>query len=82
MTDIHATIMRQMGLDSRRLEIPGRKRLDIDHGKPIDESWPSRVVRPQVRCRVPPVTALGHQCLQSHLRATNCRARPVVQVER
>jgi hypothetical protein len=24
------------GLDSRRLEIPGRKRLDIDHGRPID----------------------------------------------
>lgn len=37
VTDIHATIMRQMGLDSRRLEIPGRKRLDIDHGKPITE---------------------------------------------
>ena len=27
----------QLGLDSRRLEIPGRKRLDIDHGKPITE---------------------------------------------
>ena len=27
----------QMGLDSRRLEVPGRKRLDIDHGKPIHE---------------------------------------------
>jgi hypothetical protein len=36
VTDIHATILRQLGLDSRRLEIPGRKRLDIDHGKPID----------------------------------------------
>lgn len=36
VTDIHATILKQMGLDSRRLEIPGRKRLDIDHGKPID----------------------------------------------
>jgi hypothetical protein len=23
--------------DSRKLEIPGCKRLDIDHGKPIDE---------------------------------------------
>jgi hypothetical protein len=37
VTDIHATILKQMGLDSRRLEIPGRKRLDIDHGKPIHE---------------------------------------------
>lgn len=35
VTDIHATILQQLGLDSRRLEIPGRKRLDIDHGKPI-----------------------------------------------
>lgn len=35
VTDIHATVLRQLGLDSRRLEIPGRKRLDIDHGKPI-----------------------------------------------
>lgn len=37
VTDIHATILKQLGLDSHRLEIPGRKRLDIDHGKPIDE---------------------------------------------
>ncbi|AMV18795.1 DUF1501 domain-containing protein [Planctomyces sp. SH-PL14] len=37
VTDIHATILKQLGLDSRRLEIPGRKRLDIDHGKPIHE---------------------------------------------
>lgn len=36
VTDIHATILKQLGLDSRQLEIPGRKRLDIDHGKPID----------------------------------------------
>jgi hypothetical protein len=36
VTDIHATILKQLGLDSRKLEIPGRKRLDIDHGKPID----------------------------------------------
>jgi hypothetical protein len=35
VTDIHATILHLMGLDSRKLEIPGRKRLDIDHGKPI-----------------------------------------------
>jgi hypothetical protein len=37
VTDIHATILHQLGLDSRKLEIPGRKRLDIDHGKPIRE---------------------------------------------
>lgn len=37
VTDIHATIMKQLGLDSRQLELPGRKRLEIDHGKPIDE---------------------------------------------
>jgi hypothetical protein len=36
VTDIHATILKQLGLDSRALEIPGRKRLDIDHGTPID----------------------------------------------
>jgi hypothetical protein len=37
VTDIHATILHQRGLDSRQLEIPGRKRLDIDHGQPITE---------------------------------------------
>ena len=37
VTDVHATILKQMGLDSRRLEIPDRKRLEIDHGKPITE---------------------------------------------
>lgn len=37
VTDVHATILTLLGLDSRRLEIPGRKRLDIDHGVPIEE---------------------------------------------
>ena len=37
VTDIHATILHQMGLDSRKLEVPGRKRLDIDHGQVIRE---------------------------------------------
>jgi hypothetical protein len=37
VTDVHATILKQLGLDSRRLEIPGRKRLEIDHGTPIDD---------------------------------------------
>lgn len=35
VTDIHATILHQLGLDSRRLELPTRKRLEIDHGTPI-----------------------------------------------
>lgn len=35
VTDIHATILHQLGLDSRQLEIPDRKRLDIDHGVPM-----------------------------------------------
>ena len=37
VTDVHATVMRQLGLDARRLEVPGRKRLDVDYGEPIDE---------------------------------------------
>lgn len=37
VTDIHATILRQLGLDSHKLEIPGRKRLEIDHGTPIEQ---------------------------------------------
>jgi uncharacterized protein (DUF1501 family) len=37
VTDIHATVLHLMGLDSHALEIPGRKRLDIDHGEPIRE---------------------------------------------
>ena len=35
VTDIHATVLHQLGLDPRRLEVPGRKRLEIDFGKPI-----------------------------------------------
>jgi uncharacterized protein (DUF1501 family) len=37
VTDVHATILHQLGLDSRKLEIPGRKRLDIDHGTVIKD---------------------------------------------
>ncbi len=33
VTDIHATILHLLGLDSRRLEIPGRKRLEVEHGR-------------------------------------------------
>jgi hypothetical protein len=35
VTDIHATVLHQLGLDSRRLEIPGRKRLQFEHGHVI-----------------------------------------------
>jgi len=37
VTDIHATVLHQLGLDSRKLEVPGRKRLDTDHGESIKE---------------------------------------------
>ncbi len=36
VTDLHATVLHQLGLDGRRLEVPGRKRLEIDFGQPID----------------------------------------------
>jgi hypothetical protein len=36
VTDAHATVLHQLGLNPRDLEIPGRKRLEIDFGKPID----------------------------------------------
>ncbi len=37
VTDIHATVLHQLGIDSKRLEVPGRKRLAIDFGQPIKE---------------------------------------------
>jgi Protein of unknown function (DUF1501) len=37
VTDIHATVLHQLGLDPRKLEVPGRKRLEIDYGRPIRE---------------------------------------------
>ena len=37
VTDVHATIMKQLGLDPRRLSLPQHKRLEIDYGHPIDE---------------------------------------------
>ena len=37
VTDVHATVLHQMGIDPRRLEVPGRKRLAIDFGMPIRE---------------------------------------------
>lgn len=35
VTDVHATVLHQLGLDPRKLEIPGRKRLEIDIGTPV-----------------------------------------------
>lgn len=37
VTDLHATTCHLLGLDLRALEIPGRKRLEVDHGKVIRE---------------------------------------------
>jgi len=37
VTDIHATVLHLLGLDSHRLEIPGRKRLEVEHGSAIRE---------------------------------------------
>jgi hypothetical protein len=37
VTDIHATLLHQLGLDSHRLEFPGQKRLEIDFGSPIQD---------------------------------------------
>ena len=37
VTDIHATLLHQLGLDPRRLEVPGHKRLEIDFGQVIRE---------------------------------------------
>ncbi|MDP7204750.1 MAG: DUF1501 domain-containing protein, partial [Pirellulaceae bacterium] len=37
VTDIHATILHQCGLDPKQMEVPGHKRLEIDFGHPIHE---------------------------------------------
>lgn len=37
VTDIHATTLHLLGLDSRQLNIPGRKRLEIDYGQVIED---------------------------------------------
>jgi hypothetical protein len=37
VTDLHATVLYQLGLDAHKLEVPGRKRLEMDFGKPIQE---------------------------------------------
>jgi hypothetical protein len=37
ITDIHATVLHQLGIDAHKLELPGRKRLQIDYGNVIKE---------------------------------------------
>jgi hypothetical protein len=37
VTDLHATVLHLLGLDGRRLEVAGRRRLDIDHGRVMGE---------------------------------------------
>ena len=37
VTDIHATVLHQMGLDAQHLAVPGRKRIDIHRGQTINE---------------------------------------------
>ncbi len=37
VTDVHATLMKQLGLNARLLEVPGHKRIEMDFGHPIDE---------------------------------------------
>lgn len=35
VTDLHATVLHQLGLDPRKLKMPGRKRLEIEYGEPM-----------------------------------------------
>jgi Protein of unknown function (DUF1501) len=37
VTDIHATILTQLGLDPKRMEVPGHKRIEKDYGHAITE---------------------------------------------
>jgi hypothetical protein len=37
VTDLHATVLRLLGLDPRKLDVPGRKRLEVDYGHPIQQ---------------------------------------------
>jgi hypothetical protein len=37
VTDVHATLLHLLGLDPHTLNVPGRKRLEIDYGRPIHE---------------------------------------------
>lgn len=35
VTDLHATVLHQLGLDPRRLSVPGRQRIELDYGQKI-----------------------------------------------
>ena len=35
VTDLHATVLHQLGLEPRQLDVPGRRRLDFEIGRPI-----------------------------------------------
>ncbi len=35
ITDLHATVLHQLGLNPKSLDIPGRKRIEADYGNPI-----------------------------------------------
>jgi hypothetical protein len=37
VTDVHATVLHQLGLDAQRLEVPGHKRLELEKGQVIRE---------------------------------------------
>ncbi len=37
VTDVHATVLHLLGMDSHTLNIPGRKRLEIDYGRVMTE---------------------------------------------
>ena len=37
VTDMHATVLHLLGVDLKTLEVPGRKRLEVDHGQVIHE---------------------------------------------
>ena len=37
VTDVHATILNQLGIDRHKMEVPGHKRLEQDFGHPIEE---------------------------------------------
>ena len=37
VTDIHSTVLHQLGLEPHRLAVPGRQRLEIDYGRVIKE---------------------------------------------
>ncbi|MSU04235.1 MAG: DUF1501 domain-containing protein [Pedosphaera sp.] len=35
ITDLHASVLHQLGLEPRKLTIPGRTGLEVDYGEPI-----------------------------------------------